>query len=1626
MINMKRIISLFLLLCGAVSCLSEQAGGPVSDPVRANTHFSVVIDDNRDIVPTKTVLTDGSIETKISSISLAIYASDGSLVGKKYVTSGFDDIQYTLDTDETFRVYALANMGDMSDSFPSAISGDASLEDITYRIPSYTSGDDCINSRGIPMAGKLVYDSVGKDAGQEGQIIMTRLLSKLQVHLTCNWPGTLRTVKIYNLNRNLKPFGVSAAVSGSDILGEQEVHILEADAKEGDFLFYIPENQQGNISRIRSSKDKSQDNGAVTSPELKSYMEAVVTGVSGDGVDGTMTYRSYLGGNSTSDFNIGRNCRYVWNVRYMPGNMQNNDWKHENALSWKEYSYTLSVPSYLYYGQKGNTTLSIYSDSYEQGVLKTHKRDNSGIPSVTYSVTPGDGSVLSHTTLSGRDLSFIGAGPGTAKVTATCFDPFNVDGVVCSGNVHVLDYKREVFLRTPYGDYSDGATIPVPYGTTWNDVMVGVKKTYTDNRVEKICPIVIGSDNLNSVLVSYPIVGLEHTIVDYRVSGGHTGTPVSFSHTFSEGQYRTKMLNEFIVACYYYDYANQQNSIYAFIKIDITDVSSEYISIESEKDEACWTEGSVALTASSTAVVNGVGGAQTSITASNDYEWTARGSVSGMNPQMTLSGDTRLLSVSKAGTVTVTVTKKSDRSVTASRTITFTDNYSYRLNVTPRTVNVQVNDVLRTADIFTAYRDVYVNGTLRRSEPFNGSLIWSAKSGSSSYLTISRVSGSDYRIAAKKQGTATLVVNTTSSDVDWTYRENEITVNIGQADNYAVTLSPASVSVDANASAPALEFVVKNNGNPVTGLSASDLEWHTRNSTVATVSGGVITGKTAGSTKVYATYAGVVSNEVNVTVVPGQVVSSRYKVVTTVNPVSIKVGQTSTASAVRYKKTLVNGVETTGWEADGNVTSSGFTDEGHSGKISISGSTVTALATGSATIRSLCSADEYEDATLSISDSDYSVSITPAVGTDLILGKKVSQTYTAVAARDGKSDSGGSFEWSLTPAGKASLNTTSGRSVTATASAAGSTTLRVSYKVDGIVRASASAVFTVFDNSLELTLDKASVPVNGNVAATVTFRSNDGTSVTEQNVTGLSSMKAYTSESGSALSSKVLVGADGTITGKEAGECWLEAACSVGGYSYTSPRVKVTVTGNPLQLDWSSAGAAVYVAQRGLLVTGGLDDSTASVSYTVTSGADKVRLSQNGKNVYVGLLAPGSYTIRATSSNGQEGTFSGTVSAPMLAANATTFYANPDGSVAHTGTDGLTGNTLALSYRAGSTTLATTTNPIAVGNLLYKDLFEELLTPSYAVSSGSGLAAGKDGIWVARLSSPAYPQADGTDIGTVTVSPKAATTGIADIRIKVLSVNPFLNVTQYQTRWNEFEDMEMLSKYVDCVAVSNHAQLPSGTVRASSGAIGWDVYVAGTADQTMKDRFTYDGSQVRFQYDEGDALPHIGGICEFRLSVTNRHSAEKMTFPVVEFPVKVYGAIGGVPVINGSSTFSVKSAYIGPEITRPTYCQFSTSFRNRQTVDVYVGSTAAGQRRTGRVSLEGSYKNLGETLYKVTTVSGESVININHVYKSIRPSIVINGTVPKEYSQYYEILNLETVQTKVIHSSNLPGWIIPD
>lgn len=1397
-----RFVSAFLLLSGTESCRTEQ-DSPLSREVRTHAHFSLVVDDIRDVVRTKTILTDDSIETKITSVTVAVYSMDGSLVEKKYLTAGFDDIRCMLGYDETFAVYAVANMGDMRASFPSSIAGDQSLEGMTYSIPGYTTGDDCIDARGIPMAGKLVFTTAPEGSAAQGQIVMTRLMSKLQVHLACHWPGTFRSVKIFNLNRTLKPFGISSAAAESDILDQQEIHVPEEGATEGEFLFYIPENRQGTISALVSPEEKTRDNDAVTGAGLKTYLEVVVAGDSASGVNGTLTYRSYLGGNSSSDFNIVRNSRYVWSVDYYPGHLQNNDWKHDNALSWKEFQYSFSVPSYLYYRERNYASLTTYSNQYENGAFVQKKQDdNTGIPAVTYSVSPGDGSVLGSPSVSGSRFYFTGTGSGTGTVMATCVDPFHPEGVNLSGQVRVLDYGRELFLRTPSGDYYDGETVPIPMGTTWNNLQVGMKKTRADGTVQTICPVVMGSDNLFTASVMYPkLVGdFNKAKVNYR-SSQDSGKEVSFSHTFTEKQ-ETYTPNRFILSFTYKDYNNESRSMSAFISARMLDVDTEILSMGSDKDEAFWSGGSLSLTARSVIVHNGSSGAPSDITGSDGYQWSVTGSVPGMNPQLVLSGGKRVLTVSKAGQVTVTVAKKGNGSVSASKTVTFQDKVTYRLDISPKTRNVKVGDTFRTED-FTLRQDQYVNGVYQMSEPFQGLVYWSVKSGSATLLKIQ--SGT---VTARAEGTGYLRAYTYSSLIESGYRENEVTVNIGQADHYTVSLSPASVTLLEEENSQPLRFEVRNNGALVPGLSASDLVWHTRNSAVATVSGGVVSGKTAGFTRVYATYGGGSSNEVEVTVKAVEVlpkVSYKYKVVTTVNPAGIRVGESSRALATLYNMTFEDGVPVTGWVAGPDVTSSGFQDVGHSGRISVAGNVLTAVASGSCTVRSLYQADEYEDAVLSITEADYAVSILPSSGVDLVLGKNATQTYTAAATRNGSACPGGTYEWSLSPAGRASLSTASGASVTVTPVAAGSVTLTVSYKVDGSVKASASVGFTVINN--------------------------------------------------------------------------------------------------PLQLGWSSAGAPVYVAQRGLLEVGGLDMDSASVSYEVVSGEDKVRLVQNGNNTYVGLVAPGSYSIRATASNGQTGTFSGSVSAPVLSSNTSTLYANPDGSWAHTGTDGLTGDVLSTGYKGGAATLSTTADAIAVGTYLYRPLYEDLLAPRYSLGSGSCLETSGTAVRAVRLSS--YPSGQGTSLGTLKVSACNASAGVAPLVVNILSVNPFSEWPSSVSGRGDVEDWGLVKGYYSQGSIYNES-FTASAIRASAGTYGMKAFINGEeAGTDLQSVFRGDVNGGRITWSLGQDVfggfsRHQAGDVTLKAYVQNSHSGERLYHTFAGFRLFVHGAVGGRMVLKSA------------------------------------------------------------------------------------------------------------------------------
>lgn len=180
------------------------------------------------------------------------------------------------------------------------------------------------------MAGRLTY------TGDSGTIPVERLLAKVTVRLSCEWTGAaLRSVKVCNLNRVLRPFGLSAAEQTWE---EQEFQAGDGSSG-GTFTFYVPENRQDPVEGITSSRDKSPDrNEEILSRSSRlTYLETVAEGT---GLyAGTMTYRSYLGKDALTDFDIQRNARYVWDIRYLADGLQESSWKRESDLTDTRFLY---------------------------------------------------------------------------------------------------------------------------------------------------------------------------------------------------------------------------------------------------------------------------------------------------------------------------------------------------------------------------------------------------------------------------------------------------------------------------------------------------------------------------------------------------------------------------------------------------------------------------------------------------------------------------------------------------------------------------------------------------------------------------------------------------------------------------------------------------------------------------------------------------------------------------------------------------------------------------------------------------------------------------------------------------------------------------------------------------------------------------------------------------------------------------------------------------------------------------------------------------------------------------------------------------------------------------------------
>ena len=269
---------------------------------------------------TKTLLGSSGIENRITSTVLAAY-SQGRLYRTEYYTGNGASMPFVLERGESYTVYAMVNMGDTRSSFPEY---ETDVPDITYTLPSY----DTVNSTGMPMAGSTMA------SGQSSRAIpVKRLLAKVTAQIDCDWPGASVCEGIIgNMNGVLKPFGSSAMTEASDRFTYTPESHQTAGGTSATMVFYVPENIQGTVSGITSAWEKTHDgNASVTA--IKDRLTYMEIRVSGSGLyDGEITYRSYLGGNSTDNFDIKRNTSYTWNLSYSEDNLYRNEWKAENAL----------------------------------------------------------------------------------------------------------------------------------------------------------------------------------------------------------------------------------------------------------------------------------------------------------------------------------------------------------------------------------------------------------------------------------------------------------------------------------------------------------------------------------------------------------------------------------------------------------------------------------------------------------------------------------------------------------------------------------------------------------------------------------------------------------------------------------------------------------------------------------------------------------------------------------------------------------------------------------------------------------------------------------------------------------------------------------------------------------------------------------------------------------------------------------------------------------------------------------------------------------------------------------------------------------------------------------------------
>lgn len=247
---------------------------------------------------------------------------------------------------------------------------------------------------------------------------------------------------------------------------------VETSAMAYAATYYLLENRQGEVTGIGSQQQKDQ----VHAPEFATYI--AITGEA-DGIK--VVYRIYLGENTTTDFNVGRNRVYNIDARIL--GMNTIDWRVSTAELFVAPFAASHAP-----GEYATTELQLTStnDPNNAYYLSYHIDAGTGIvtidgeerqPNTIYPFFSGNGTLTA-------DISYTQAGPGDVLLRLTVTDKYGFSmqrelATVYKNPELTLTYTQQGNDLTVYDRAYIDYTVTQPgYTGNYTVKIVGVPSVY--------------------------------------------------------------------------------------------------------------------------------------------------------------------------------------------------------------------------------------------------------------------------------------------------------------------------------------------------------------------------------------------------------------------------------------------------------------------------------------------------------------------------------------------------------------------------------------------------------------------------------------------------------------------------------------------------------------------------------------------------------------------------------------------------------------------------------------------------------------------------------------------------------------------------------------------------------------------------------------------------------------------------------------------------------------------------------------------------------------------------------------------------------------------------------------------